>query len=70
MNTTGCLVKAETDWSGLATVRSVVVVLRSAPKKKTSCGGAGLLEARRAGQEGAAGQGRGTGKRTWHEVLR
>ena len=46
MNTTGCLVKAEMDWSGLATVRSVVAVLRPAPRKKTSCGGAGLLEAR------------------------
>ena len=55
MNTTVCSVKAETDWSGLATVRSVMVVLRSAPRKKASCGGAGLLEARRAGLDGAAG---------------
>ena len=63
---TVCLVKAETDWSGLATVRSVVAVLRLAPRKKTSCGGAGLLEARRVGLEGAAGRGGGTGKHNWH----
>ena len=70
MNTTGCLVKAETDWSGLATVRSVVAVLRLASRKKATCGGAGLLEARRAGQEGASGRGGEVGKRNWHKVLR
>ena len=37
--------KAETDWSDLATVRSVVAVLRPAPRKKATCDGAGLLEA-------------------------
>ena len=61
--------KAEMDWSSLATVRSVVAVLRSAPKKKTSRGGAGLLEARRAGLEGAVGRGGEVGKCYWHEVL-
>ena len=35
MNTMVCLVKAETDWSGLATVRSVVAVLRPAMRKKS-----------------------------------
>ena len=62
--------KAETDWSGLAMVRSVVAVLRPAPRKKTLCGGARLLEARQVGLEGAAGRGGGTGKRNWHKVLR
>ena len=38
--------KAETGWNGVATVRSVVAVLRSAPKKKTPWVGAGLLEER------------------------
>ena len=38
--------KAETDWSVLATVRSVVAVLRPAPKKKTPWVGTGLLEER------------------------
>ena len=33
-------------WNDVATVRSVVAVLRPAPKKKTSWVGAGLLEAR------------------------
>ena len=70
MNTTVDSVKAETNWSGLATVRSVVAVLRSAPKKKTSRGGTGLLEARQAGLEGAAGRGGDVGKRNWHEVIR
>ena len=41
-----CLVKAETGWNGVATVRSVVAALRPAPKKKTSWVGAGLLEVR------------------------
>ena len=70
MNTTGCLLKAETDWGDLAMVRSVVAVLRPAPRKKTSCGGTRLLEARRAGLEGARGRGGDVGKRNWHEVLR
>jgi len=69
-NTTVCLVKAETGESVLATARSVMAVLRPAPRKKASCGGAGLLEARLAGLEGEAGRGGGTGKRNWHEVLR
>ena len=47
--------KAETGWNGVAMVRSMVAVLRPAPKKKTSWVGAGLLEERRAGLEGAAG---------------
>ena len=46
MNTTVCSVMAETDWSDLATVRSVVAVLQPAPRKKVTCGGARLLEAR------------------------
>ena len=69
-NTTVCLVKAKTGGSVLATARSVMAVLRPAPRKKTSRGGAGLLKARRAGLEGAAGQGGAAGKRNWHAVLR
>jgi len=61
-NTTVRLVKAETGRSVLATARSVMAVLRPAPRKKASCGGAGLLEARLSGLEGEVGRGRGTGK--------
>ena len=61
--------KAETGWNGVATVRSMVAVLRPALKKKTPWVGAGLLEARRAGLEGAAGRGGVVGKRNWHEML-
>ena len=64
-----CLVKAEIGWNNVATVRSVVAVLRPAPKKKTPWVGAGLLEARRAGLEGAAGRGGAAGKRNWHEMI-
>ena len=47
--------KAETGWNDVATVRSMVAVLRLAPKKKTPWVGAGMLEARRAGLEGVVG---------------
>jgi hypothetical protein len=70
MNTTVCLVKAETGWNDVATVRSVVAVLRPAPKKKTPQVGAGPLEAWRAGLEGVVGQGGAAGKHNPHEVLR
>ena len=70
MNTTVDSVKAETGWNGVATVRSMVAVLRPALKKKTPWVGAGLLEARRAGLEGATGRGGEVGKCNRHEVLR
>ena len=38
--------KAETGWNDVATVRSMVAVLRPAPKKKTPWVGARLLEER------------------------
>ena len=69
MNTTVDSVKAETGWNGVATVRSMVAVLRPAPKKKTPWVDARLLEARRASLEGAAGRGGAASKCNWHEML-